>query len=304
MALSAPPDPDVPERGDDGAIATAVSITTGMREALEWTATCGRISRPRPLANYVSGVIFTTSSSRWLGLAERFLRLGDFRARMPSTALPRLPRHSAIWLSAASPLSPHDARLSGRVMTQQYIRTARLRGLNFRRRHSSKHILQAALIAPSPSSCCSSMAAHRRCHRRGDVPAPSFSATLVQAIPAAACFIGHHRQRIRWFRCSSCSSRELIGRGLLPSLPHPVRRDTRYGSNMSGALSGRNQVIVRFWPIDGAGVHAGASYYRRGLYVLFDNWRRHCRRRHLPVPMRYGVLPPPSPFGPLSWVRS
>ncbi len=133
-------------------IALLVGILAGMREGSRTdrtlsVASIGTTATPE----YVSGVIFTVIFASWLGwlngsaasATTQGVTFYNFTLPVMTMAvygigyIARMTRASMV-----------------EVMTQQYIRTARLKGISFGG-VVVKHALRNALIAPSRSSCCS-----------------------------------------------------------------------------------------------------------------------------------------------------
>ncbi len=123
-------------------LALVLGILAGMREGspLDRTLSVTAITSTSA-PEYVTGIIFTIIFASWLGLLSGVARAGD--VTFENFTLPVL----TMALYGMGYIARMTRASMAEVMTSQYIRTARLKGLNFRT-VVLKHALRNALITP------------------------------------------------------------------------------------------------------------------------------------------------------------
>ena len=122
--------------------ALIIGVLAGMREGTvtdRWLSVFSISTTATP--EYVSGIIFTVIFASWLGWMKGVARAGD--VTFENFALPVM----TMAIYGMGYISRMTRASMAEVMTSQYIRTARLKGLSFRA-VVLKHALRNALIAP------------------------------------------------------------------------------------------------------------------------------------------------------------
>ncbi len=122
--------------------ALIVGVLAGMREGSKTDRSLSILSiATTATPEYVSGIIFTVIFASWLGLLKGVAKAGD--ANFINFTLPVM----TMSLYGMGYIARMTRASMAEVMTSQYIRTARLKGLSFRA-IVVKHALRNALIAP------------------------------------------------------------------------------------------------------------------------------------------------------------
>lgn len=122
--------------------ALSVGVLAGMREGSKTDRSLSVLSiATTATPEYVSGIIFTVIFASWLGLLKGVAKAGD--ANLINFTLPVM----TMSLYGMGYIARMTRASMAEVMTSQYIRTARLKGLSFRA-IVVKHALRNALIAP------------------------------------------------------------------------------------------------------------------------------------------------------------
>ena len=122
--------------------ALLIGVLAGMREGSSTDRTLSVVSiGTTATPEYVSGIIFTVIFASWLGLLKGVARAGD--ATFENFALPVM----TMSIYGMGYIARMTRASMAEVMTSQYIRTARLKGLSFRA-VVLRHALRNALIAP------------------------------------------------------------------------------------------------------------------------------------------------------------
>jgi len=119
-----------------------VGILAGMREgsALDRSLSVGSIASTSA-PEYVTGILFTIVFASWLGWFKGIARAGDVTFENFTLPVMTMAMYGMGYIARLTRASMVE------VMTSQYIRTARLKGLNFRT-VVLKHALRNALITP------------------------------------------------------------------------------------------------------------------------------------------------------------
>jgi len=122
--------------------ALIIGIVSGMREGSKTDRSLSFFSIVTTATpEYVSGIIFTVVFASWLGWLKGVAKAGD--VTLENFTLPVL----TISLYGVGYIARMTRASMAEVMTSQYIRTATLKGLSFRK-VVLKHALRNALIAP------------------------------------------------------------------------------------------------------------------------------------------------------------
>ena len=119
-----------------------VGVLEGMREGSKTDRSLSVLSiATTATPEYVSGILFTVIFASWLGLLKGVAKAGD--VTFVNFTLPVM----TMSLYGMGYIARMTRASMAEVMTSQYIRTARLKGLSFRS-IVLKHALRNALIAP------------------------------------------------------------------------------------------------------------------------------------------------------------
>ncbi|UCH73268.1 MAG: ABC transporter permease [Rhodospirillales bacterium] len=122
--------------------ALVVGVLAGMREGSKTDRSLSVLSiATTATPEYVSGILFTVIFASWLGLLKGVAKAGD--VTFVNFTLPVM----TMSLYGMGYIARMTRASMAEVMTSQYIRTARLKGLSFRA-IVVKHALRNALIAP------------------------------------------------------------------------------------------------------------------------------------------------------------
>ncbi len=122
--------------------ALVVGILAGMREGSKTDRSLSVLSiATTATPEYVSGILFTVIFASWLGVLKGVAKAGD--VTFVNFTLPVM----TMSLYGMGYIARMTRASMAEVMTSQYIRTARLKGLSFRA-IVVKHALRNALIAP------------------------------------------------------------------------------------------------------------------------------------------------------------
>lgn len=122
--------------------ALVVGVLAGMREGSKTDRSLSVLSiATTATPEYVSGILFTVIFASWLGLLKGVARAGDISFVNFTLPVMTMSLYGMGYIARMTRASMAE------VMTSQYIRTARLKGLSFRA-IVVKHALRNALIAP------------------------------------------------------------------------------------------------------------------------------------------------------------
>ena len=122
--------------------ALLVGIIAGMREGSKVDRTLSVISiTTTATPEYVSGIVFTVIFASWLGILKGVASTGNITLENFTLPVMTISIYGAGYIARITRASMAE------VMTSQYIRTARLKGLPFRT-VVLKHAVRNALIAP------------------------------------------------------------------------------------------------------------------------------------------------------------
>ncbi len=122
--------------------ALVVGVLAGMREGSKTDRSLSVLSiATTATPEYVSGILFTVIFASWLGVLKGVAKAGD--VTFVNFTLPVM----TMSLYGMGYIARMTRASMAEVMTSQYIRTARLKGLSFRA-IVVKHALRNALIAP------------------------------------------------------------------------------------------------------------------------------------------------------------
>jgi peptide/nickel transport system permease protein len=123
-------------------MALLVGILAGMREGspLDRSLSVGSIASTSA-PEYVTGILFTIVFASWLGWFKGIAKAGDVTFENFTLPVMTMAMYGMGYIARLTRASMVE------VMTSQYIRTARLKGLNFRA-VVLKHALRNALITP------------------------------------------------------------------------------------------------------------------------------------------------------------
>jgi len=119
-----------------------IGILAGMREGsfLDRSLSVGSITSTSA-PEYVTGILFTIVFASWLGLFKGIAKAGDVTFENFTLPVMTMAMYGMGYIARLTRASMVE------VMTSQYIRTARLKGLNFRT-VVLRHALRNALITP------------------------------------------------------------------------------------------------------------------------------------------------------------
>jgi peptide/nickel transport system permease protein len=122
--------------------ALIIGVLAGMREGSKTDRSLSVFSiATTATPEYVSGIIFTVIFASWLGLLKGVAKAGDISFVNFTLPVMTMSLYGMGYIARMTRASMAE------VMTSQYIRTARLKGLSFRA-IVLKHALRNALIAP------------------------------------------------------------------------------------------------------------------------------------------------------------
>jgi len=122
--------------------ALIVGVLAGMREGSKTDRSLSVLSiATTATPEYVSGILFTVIFASWLGLLKGVAKAGDISFVNFTLPVMTMSLYGMGYIARMTRASMAE------VMTSQYIRTARLKGLSFRA-IVVKHALRNALIAP------------------------------------------------------------------------------------------------------------------------------------------------------------
>ncbi len=122
--------------------ALLIGVLAGMREGSKTDRSLSVLSiATTATPEYVSGIIFTVIFASWLGLLKGVAKAGDISFVNFTLPVMTMSLYGMGYIARMTRASMAE------VMTSQYIRTARLKGLSFRA-IVVKHALRNALIAP------------------------------------------------------------------------------------------------------------------------------------------------------------
>jgi len=119
-----------------------VGVLAGMREGSKTDRSLSVLSiATTATPEYVSGILFTVIFASWLGILKGVAKAGDITVVNFTLPVMTMSLYGMGYIARMTRASMAE------VMTSQYIRTARLKGLSFRA-IVVKHALRNALIAP------------------------------------------------------------------------------------------------------------------------------------------------------------
>lgn len=122
--------------------ALIVGVLAGMREGSKLDRSLSIFSiGTTATPEYVSGILFTVIFASWLGLLKGVSKAGDVTFENFTLPVMTMSLYGLGYIARMTRASMAE------VMTSQYIRTARLKGLEFHK-IVTKHALRNALIAP------------------------------------------------------------------------------------------------------------------------------------------------------------
>jgi len=122
--------------------ALIIGVLAGMREGSKTDRSLSVVSiATTATPEYVSGILFTVIFASWLGVLKGVARAGDINFVNFTLPVMTMSLYGMGYIARMTRASMAE------VMTSQYIRTARLKGLSFRA-IVVRHALRNALIAP------------------------------------------------------------------------------------------------------------------------------------------------------------